>query len=741
VKIKANKRYRDTTKIDLSGQKFERDIMIDDLFSKYGFSKDSNGTLYYNGKAVSDLVVNGKKFFSNSTNDIYNLLPALALNGIEVTETNIDSITNTTTLHPLLKVNLKLKEQYNKGKFGNGSLAFGTSKRHLAAANVYSYKNDEQLTINVNTNNINIGNSPPLEPVINFSATGNDVHTHNLMINYHNVLFKKVEFNLLAKGKQEGKNYRSESVREDEALNQFSTITNSSDTRSHGLSDINLSLVYQIDSLNSLSFTHTGNYYKTSLNDSLNYLIRSENLSSISSVTKNRINLNNSANTEAVYKHSSSAKKGRQIDITLTRKSVSDNNAETDQVYSINDKTIKSYFITGNQNLSERTYNFRTNIIEPLQNYSSYVNLFASYSHSFIRYRPNAISDSLNIDVQTAELTNQYMQSGVKYQRTLNKVSFDASLKGVLNLRKTLTADQKNNLTFLNLNGYLKTDYKFNNKKNLKLTLQTVTEYPETYQLVNINNSFDLISQMSNNVSLRPQEKNNLNVAFSNRSSNTESVNVNADLNYYLKRFGLNINALPNTPQKIFIDNIGNAITSNINVNISKNIFQLLINAYSTVSYFEQPTIINNMLSKNNGINISQSFNSNKQLIKNILSVSPTVGGTYGRYFYSSSTISTYTFNYTDKVVLTAAKFELEMHPLVTYSHSISNLFSFSMNAGIKRKVFKNYGLIWIQGYDIFNSFRMQNNLFGPSYKQTIQYSNINRYIIFGLNFKFNNIK
>jgi hypothetical protein len=443
VKIKANKRYRDTTKIDLSGQKFERDIMIDDLFSKYGFSKDSNGTLYYNGKAVSDLVVNGKKFFSNSTNDIYNLLPALALNGIEVTETNIDSITNTTTLHPLLKVNLKLKEQYNKGKFGNGSLAFGTSKRHLAAANVYSYKNDEQLTINVNTNNINIGNSPPLEPVINFSATGNDVHTHNLMINYHNVLFKKVEFNLLAKGKQEGKNYRSESVREDEALNQFSTITNSSDTRSHGLSDINLSLVYQIDSLNSLSFTHTGNYYKTSLNDSLNYLIRSENLSSISSVTKNRINLNNSANTEAVYKHSSSAKKGRQIDITLTRKSVSDNNAETDQVYSINDKTIKSYFITGNQNLSERTYNFRTNIIEPLQNYSSYVNLFASYSHSFIRYRPNAISDSLNIDVQTAELTNQYMQSGVKYQRTLNKVSFDASLKGVLNLRKTLTADQK----------------------------------------------------------------------------------------------------------------------------------------------------------------------------------------------------------------------------------------------------------------------------------------------------------
>jgi hypothetical protein len=739
VKIKSDKRYRDTTKIDLSGQKFERDIMIDDLFSQYGFSKDSNGQIYYKGKPVTDMVVNGKDFFKNNK-EIFNLLPALALNGIEVTQTNIDSTTNTTTLHPILKVNLKLKDQYNKGRFGNGNLALGTQKRNLVAANVYSYKNDEQVTINANTNNINIGNSPFIEPVIGFSATGNDVRTHNLMINYHNILFKKLEVNFLAKGNQEVKNYRSESVREDEALNQSSTISNSSHTNSHGLSDINLSLIYKIDSLNNVSLTHTGNYYKTTLNDSLKYVIQYQDVNSVSSVNKNRVNLKNTANTEATYKHMFADKKGRQIDITAGRKSTSDKNTEEDIVYSLNNNAVNSYFISGNQNLIDRTYSFRTSFTEPLSNYSSYINLFAAYSNSFINYKPTAISDSLNVSLQPAELTNQYLQSGIKYQKTLSKVSLDVTIKGLLNLRRTTTIGQKNNLNFFDLNGDLNTDYRFNDKKSLKLTLQRITEYPETYQFVNVNNSFDLISQMANNVNLKPQVKNRLSVEFSNRRSNTESINIGADVNYYLERFGMNINAQPNASQLIFVDNIGNAITSNINVNISRNVFQLSVNSYSMVSYFEQPTIINGVLNKNSGFNISQSISVNKSLVENILSVSPTLGGTYGRYFYSSSPVSAYTLNYSDKVTLTAAKFELGLYPLATYSHSINNLFSFSMNAGIKRKIFKNYGLIWIQGYDIFNSFKMQNNLFGPSYKQTIQYSNINRYVILGLSFKFNNI-
>lgn len=44
------RRYRDTTNINLSGQTFEKNQMIDDLFSSgIGFTKDSNGAIYFKG--------------------------------------------------------------------------------------------------------------------------------------------------------------------------------------------------------------------------------------------------------------------------------------------------------------------------------------------------------------------------------------------------------------------------------------------------------------------------------------------------------------------------------------------------------------------------------------------------------------------------------------------------------------------------------------------------------------------
>lgn len=63
------------------------------------------------------------------------------------------------------------------------------------------------------------------------------------------------------------------------------------------------------------------------------------------------------------------------------------------------------------------------------------------------------------------------------------------------------------------------------------------------------------------------------------------------------------------------------------------------------------------------------------------------------------------------------------------------------MNGAIKRSLFNDYAIIWLQGYDLFNSFKYNNNLLGSSYAGTVKYSNVQRYFIAGLSFKFNNIK
>lgn len=56
VIIKKNRRYRDTSSIDLSKENFERSVMIDDLFSQKGLSKDANGKIFYKGNPVSDIL-------------------------------------------------------------------------------------------------------------------------------------------------------------------------------------------------------------------------------------------------------------------------------------------------------------------------------------------------------------------------------------------------------------------------------------------------------------------------------------------------------------------------------------------------------------------------------------------------------------------------------------------------------------------------------------------------------------
>ena len=82
-------------------------------------------------------------------------MPALTISNIQITETNVDSLTNVTLLKPVIKVNLVLKDQYKKGIFGNANAGVGSSNRYLANTGLYTYKNNEQISLALNSNNLN----------------------------------------------------------------------------------------------------------------------------------------------------------------------------------------------------------------------------------------------------------------------------------------------------------------------------------------------------------------------------------------------------------------------------------------------------------------------------------------------------------------------------------------------------------------------------------------------------------
>jgi len=743
IKIKSHARYRDTSIIDLSKKKFDRSIMINDLLSNgYGFYIDAKGSLYYNGKLVSDLVVNGRVFFGKNNLEIYNLLPALVLQNIKIIETNIDSTLNTTMLRPTIKIDLSFKEQYKKGKFGNINLGAGTFNRYLGNSNLYHYNNNEQISLSVVANNINIGDNSPIDPTISFSANSNNTNSKSASMSYTNTFLKKIEINLKAKAKLTNSNYSSELERKDEVIKQLSKITNKTKNKVFGMPESSLTIKYNIDSLNTLTLNQVYNFNKTTSVDSLNYQINSDLINSTANLGRFTNRYISSLNIEGIFIHRFRAKKGRTFDIKINRENKKITNTELDNFHNILNDTTKSYFVKSTKNIEDNFLNFKINFTEPISK-NSYLELFSVYKKNEINYKNSLKSDTMvNAPNIPVIISNQFIESGVHFQKTFKKISFDFLITELFDYRTNHLIDQRNDANFFNLNINANIDYRINDKKTFLIELKRNTIYPGLDNLTDINNSFDLLYQTRGNINLKPQVDNSLKISYFSKMINSIDLSLYAAINNYSDKFGLNINIIPNFIQTAFIDNIGNSTSGSVGAFIKTDIVENLHVSYnSNVAYQQLPTIINKQLNLNSGLNFTQQLFTTKEIIKNKLSISPTLTYLLSKNYYQSSSSTITNLTYSDKFSFSLIKLAFELYPLFNYSHNISAVTNFSMNGAVKKHFFKNNGAIWIQAYDIFNSFKYNNNFNGSYYTSSIKYSNVKRYFIIGCGFKFNNMK
>ena len=740
VKVNAKRRYSDTTNIDLSKNKFERSIMMDDLFSgNYGFTKDKNGRIYYKGNLVSNILVDGDDFFGKNNFDIYHLLPALTMENIQVVETNIDSTTNTTKLRPIVKVNLTLKPQYNKGKFGNANAGGGTSNRYLANTDLYAYRKKQQVSLDLNLNNINAGDNLITPPSISFSATGNSLNARGGKFTYHNILAKKIEVNFDIKGRLDNKLYTSLSERNDLDIRQFSKTTNASNIKTYGIDNANFNINYRADPLNSFNISQTVSSLNTRVRDSLNYIIKTDSTNTISKVSRlNNLSTNNSS-SKVLYLHRFASKKGRLLSVSAIYNDNAYHINESNNIYNLSNNISNTYFIDGKRLVTNRQLLINNSYTEPLGE-NSYITIFANYKKDDIVESDNVKSDTAVNYLTPAGVYNQYLETGLKFQRTFSKVSFDGNITGIFN-SKDIYATGRAADNSLKVNFDLKSDYKVDPRKNLLLTWSLVTTYPDIHQLSSVNSNFDLISQVSGNPNLKPQDNYSLKAAYDLKSSDTESLLFSGELNYFTSKFGYAI-VSTGTFLSSVTTNVGNAKSGTLAFSFNKNYAsQRYINSTTSVSYQENPSFVDSKRVLNSGILFNQSVSTTLPIVKSLVTLTPLLAASYSKFNFGTGSNNVITFTYSDRVSLTALKSEISLFPLFTYSHNISSNHSFSMNGEIKRSFFKNYVSAWLQAYDIFNSFKFYNNYVGPTYTQTISYSNIQRYVFLGMSYKFNNFK
>ncbi|WP_157543837.1 outer membrane beta-barrel protein [Mucilaginibacter paludis] len=741
VKIK-KKRYNDTTRIDLSKRVFERSVMVSDLFSsQMGFSKDAKGQLYFKGKAVSDVLVNNGSFFGKNNMDIYSLLPALVINNIEVTESDIDSVTNTTMLRPTVKVNISLKDKFNKGKFGNANIGGGTLDRYLVNANLYTYRDKEQFSISANSNNVNIGDNLIGQPIVKFSTNSNYANANSLKLFYRNILFKKIEIEFTVKGNFENKDFRSESERQDQTIDQFSKVVNTIRSKTFGISETGFSLNYKIDPLNTIAFSQKLEYNKLKETDSLNYNISFNGNNTVSQQFKNRNITNYLLSSKMLYSKRFTSKKGRLLTIDINKDNYNPETSEINDVVNLHNDAFSRYFVNGRRHADESDITLNTNFTEPIGDASNIV-FFAVYKTDHINYQSDIDSDTIKAELNNLfKVSNQYYQSGIKVQKTFDKISLNGAVSEILNLR-SVSGTAYDAARYFHINSSVKLDYKINSKKNLLLDFITETHYPDINQLTNITNTFDLISQMNSNVKLIPEQKTSIRLEYNIKKTDQERLSFTGGADYFRSKFGSNITYTPNGIQNFFLDNIGNSKSGQLGFSIFKNITdKFYLNYNSSISYQETPAIVDRALFVNNGVNLNQSFSTSKEIVKSVLSITPVVSFFFNKSYYNSTSSVITNIIYSDNIAVNLYTIQINLYPYANYNHSITNNLSFSMNAAIKKNILKKYGTLWIQGYDIFNSFKFNNNYAGSTYTQSTSYSNLNRYIIIGFSLQFNNMK
>jgi len=416
---------------------------------------------------------------------------------------------------------------------------------------------------------------------------------------------------------------------------------------------------------------------------------------------------------------------------------------ELDNISNSINQNVNSYFINGNRTLSEIKYAVNADFIEPLDD-ATYCNWFVDYAVDRQRYTPGINSDTtISYSDVAAQVINYFIKPGYKFQKKGDKFLLNAAVTGILDSRSVAKLNMSSHTSFLAFDMKIQTDYVINKDANVNLNFERTTSYPGPEQLTNIGNTFDLVSFATGNLYLLPEVKNTVDFTYKSVLANNGNLYLSGAFDHYTNKFGFVVSSLLNSPTEIqMVSNVGSANSARILISYFNNTSNnSTINCSSGINYSQTPSVINGVLVNNSIISANGSFSADIKFPGNFFYITPTVSTMLNRVFYETGNFDIVTFTYSDKITFQCKKVQLALFPLLNYNHSFGNNTSFSMNGGLKKTVFKGYGSLWIQGYNIFNSFKFINNYVGPSAYQAVKYSNLQRFILIGLSAKFNNMK
>ncbi len=148
----------DTLEINPDAFRLDSNAVVEDMLMRTpGLTVWSDGTITMNGRKIDKVYVGGKPFFGGSTQTATQNLPKNAIEKIQIyQEKDYNKVqAMDERADSLYTMNIKLKEDKNKGIFGKVGAGYGTDDRYTGDGVIQAYNKRTQLGIAAGINNIN----------------------------------------------------------------------------------------------------------------------------------------------------------------------------------------------------------------------------------------------------------------------------------------------------------------------------------------------------------------------------------------------------------------------------------------------------------------------------------------------------------------------------------------------------------------------------------------------------------
>ncbi|WP_081981734.1 TonB-dependent receptor domain-containing protein [Alistipes sp. ZOR0009] len=151
---------KDTLEFNPSAFKPRENDVVEDVLKKLpGVQVDKDGSISINGKAVTQIMVDGKRFFINDPKLASQNLPANIVDKIQLVDKKSDQaeFTKINDGETEKIINLTLKKDKKHGYFGNARAGVGTNDTYDLGAKIGGFKGSTQVFGTGGYNNINRG--------------------------------------------------------------------------------------------------------------------------------------------------------------------------------------------------------------------------------------------------------------------------------------------------------------------------------------------------------------------------------------------------------------------------------------------------------------------------------------------------------------------------------------------------------------------------------------------------------